>query len=102
MLAALAVLGGCANPSRITSAGDGTYYLTGPAGQGKVGLNQDRIDDAITFCGKTMQSAQLIERSATDVSSASYTNIVDSDGRPQAQISDAPAVLPGARFRCIQ
>ena len=49
-----------------------------------------------------MQSAQLIERRATDVSSASYTNIVDSDGRPQAQISDAPAVLPGARFRCIQ
>ena len=59
-----------------------------------------RLDDAIRECAKTYQRVQLIDPSSQNGAQSSYTNIQDSSGQRQTDMSD-PTGNGFGWFRCI-
>ena len=59
-----------------------------------------RLDDAIRECAKTHQRVRLIDPSSPSGAQSSYTNIQDSSGQRQTDMSD-PTGNGFGWFRCI-
>lgn len=68
--------------------------------QSQRGPEVRRLDDAIRECAKTHQRVQLIGPSNSNRAQNSYTNIQDSSGQRQTDVSD-PAGNGQGWYRCI-
>lgn len=68
--------------------------------QSQRGPEVRRLDDAIRQCARTHQRVQLIDPTSPNRAQSSYTNIQDSSGQRQTDVSDPAGNGPGW-YRCI-